>query len=113
MPLPQVAFVSRTEYPHWANTCLELFEVAEGVRMHDVGHIHEIYPGSKRHHFTRIHERTRIPYEDMLFLDNESWNVKDVAPMGVVSVHTPQGLTAQKWEEALAAFQQRRRPARR
>jgi magnesium-dependent phosphatase 1 len=53
----QVAYVSRTEYPHWAGKCLNLFTVTEGVSMHDVGVQQEIYPGTKTKHFRRIQER--------------------------------------------------------
>lgn len=44
--------------------------------MHDIAAHHEIYPGSKLTHFRRLHERTGINYKDMLFFDNESWNIK-------------------------------------
>lgn len=32
--------------------------------------VSEIYPGSKRTHFKRIHERTGIPFHEMLFFDD-------------------------------------------
>jgi magnesium-dependent phosphatase 1 len=99
-----VAYVSRTEYPKWAASCLNLFRISEGISMHDIGLEQEIYPGSKQRHFRRIHERTGIEYSEMLFFDNESWNITDVAPMGVVSVHTPRGMTTEVWKQGLEAF---------
>lgn len=73
--------------------------------MHDVATQQEIYPGGKKTHFRRIHERTGIPYEDMVFFDNEGWNVTDVAQLGVCSVYTPQGMNQAVWQQGLAAFQ--------
>lgn len=99
-----VAYVSRTEYPRWAESCLRLFSVAEGISMHDVGQEQEIYPGTKTKHFRRILERTGILPEEMLFFDNEQWNVIDVAPMGIVSIHTPKGMTREMWKAGLEAF---------
>jgi len=99
-----VAYVSRTEYPQWAGACLKLFQVADGVSMDDVGEQQEIYPGSKTTHFRRLHQRTGIPYEEMLFFDNERWNITDVAPMGVCSVYTPDGMTEEVWGAGLRGF---------
>jgi magnesium-dependent phosphatase 1 len=99
-----VAYVSRTEHPKWAASCLNLFSITEGISMNDIGLEQEIYPGSKTRHFRRIQERTSIEYSEMLFFDNESWNITDVAPMGVVSVHTPRGMTTEVWKQGLEAF---------
>ena len=100
----QVAYVSRTEHPKWAAACLQLFQISSGLSMHAVGRQQEIYPGGKKTHFRRIHERTGVAYEEMLFFDNESWNITDVAPLGVCSVYTPRGMTAEAWAQGLAAF---------
>src|ERR1700761_2041151 len=43
----------------------------------------QIYPGSKISHFEQIGEATGIPFEEMLFFDDESRN-KDVEQLGVV-----------------------------
>ena len=101
-----VAYVSRTEYPQWAATCLKLFKIGENgvLSMDDIGSEQEIYPGSKTTHFRRIKASTGIEFEHMLFFDNESWNITDVAPMGVCSVHCPRGMTEEIWKIGLAAF---------
>lgn len=99
-----VAYVSRTEYPRWADACLKLFSVAPGVSMADVATEQEIYPGSKTRHFARIHTNTGIAYEDMLFWDNEKWNTVETAEVGVCSVHCPEGMTEAVWKAGLEAF---------
>ncbi|KFM25945.1 hypothetical protein F751_4197 [Auxenochlorella protothecoides] len=70
----EVAYVSRTEYPQWANACLKA--------------------------------ATGIAFKDMLFFDNESWNIK-VSRLGVVSIYTPHGMTSDNWEYGLAEFRKK------
>ncbi|PRW21055.1 magnesium-dependent phosphatase-1 isoform A [Chlorella sorokiniana] len=97
----QIAYVSRTDEPQWASECLRMLALDNGLTLHELAHHHEIYPGSKRTHFRRIHERTGIPYEHMVFWDDMQWNTKDVAGLGVVAIYAPQGLTAAAWEKGL------------
>ena len=59
----------------WASKCLQLFTVGDGsggatTTLHALAAHHEIYPGCKRAHFKRIHERTGVPYEGMVFFDD-------------------------------------------
>lgn len=99
-----VAYVSRTEHPEWAVPCLKTFIISDGVSMYDIGKWQEIYPGGKRTHFKRIHQKSGVAYKDMLFFDNERWNITDVSTLGVTSIYTPKGMTAAVWREGLAAF---------
>jgi magnesium-dependent phosphatase 1 len=99
-----VAYVSRTDCIAWAKACLKLFKISPGLVMHDVALEKEIYPGCKCTHFQRLYERTGIKYEEMLFFDNERWNITDVAPMGVCSIYTPRGMTKEAWHSGLQAF---------
>lgn len=100
----KVAYVSRTEYPEWALPCMKVFHISEGVTMFDVAEYKEIYPGSKRQHFRVIQKTSQIPYEDMLFFDNENWNCTDCAPLGITCVYTPRGMTESVWKEGLSKF---------
>lgn len=53
----------------------------------------EIYPGSKLKHFSSLHRRTGIPYEQMLFFDDEHRNY-EVEDLGVtMQLVPPQGTT--------------------
>lgn len=113
----EIAYVSRTEYPEWAVPALKEFHipVPEGapsnyerlgrpLTLNDVGAHQEIYPGSKKTHFARVIKAAGVEYSDCLFFDNESWNCREVAPLGVVCVHTPRGMTNAAWQEGLAKF---------
>ncbi|KAF6251954.1 acid phosphatase-domain-containing protein [Scenedesmus sp. NREL 46B-D3] len=84
----QIAYVSRTEYPEWAIPCLQQFPVPghpRGLTLFDISAHNEIYPGSKLAHFKAIHKRSGIDYADMLFFDNERWNITEVSRLGVKS----------------------------
>lgn len=72
--------------------------------LHALASHREIYPGSKVAHFARIRERSGAAYGDMLFFDNEAWNVREVERLGVVCVYCPRGLTRAAWEEGVLKF---------
>lgn len=55
-----IAYVSRCDEPEWARECLHLFEIAQGVTMHTLAKHHEIYGGSKKIHFQRLHKKTKV-----------------------------------------------------
>uniref|UniRef100_A0A8H7XMC4 Magnesium-dependent phosphatase-1 n=1 Tax=Psilocybe cubensis TaxID=181762 RepID=A0A8H7XMC4_PSICU len=77
-----IAACSRTHAPDLANQCLRLLlvppcpkdsspDLKPAIEFFDEM---EIYPGSKIKHFKKIHERTGIPYSEMLFFDDEHRN---------------------------------------
>ncbi|KAK4051934.1 hypothetical protein OIV83_002639 [Microbotryomycetes sp. JL201] len=63
----------------------------------------EIYPGSKLKHFRAIHEATGIPYEEMLFFDDESRNM-EVTKLGITFVLVRDGVNRQLFESGLDAW---------
>ncbi|EFJ41078.1 hypothetical protein VOLCADRAFT_119798 [Volvox carteri f. nagariensis] len=106
----EVAYVSRTEYPEWAIPCLKTFLVTEDGKhgtsksMFDISSYQEIYPGSKLTHFRAIQKKSGIQFEDMIFYDNERWNITECAKLGITCIYTPRGLTREAWERGLADF---------
>ncbi|CAI4214862.1 unnamed protein product [Parascedosporium putredinis] len=67
----------------------------------------EIYPGSKIRHFETLHRKTGIPYEDMLFFDDESRN-RDVEALGVTMWLVRDGMTWSELEEGVKEWRKRR-----
>lgn len=130
----QVAYVSRTTEPEWANECLELFAITDKVSMGQLAAHHEIYPGTKTTHFKRIQNESKIPYSEMvvfhgfprksnlprhcgsyfmhlslqIFFDNEHGNIRDVGKLGVTCIYTPDGMTDEVWEAGLQKFAKER-----
>ena len=105
----RVVYVSRTDHDDWAQELLglQVVEGTEGKTMRDIStepELNQIYPDRKTVHFGRIHAASGVAYRDMLFFDNEQRNVRDVAGLGVTSVHTPDGMTSALWKEGLASW---------
>lgn len=83
----QLAVASRTHEPMWALDLMELFNIK---RFFDY---FEIYPGSKVAHFENLKKKTGFEYKDMVFFDDETRNVEEVASLGVKVCHVADGLT--------------------
>ncbi|KAJ8296062.1 Dual specificity protein kinase lkh1 [Rhodotorula toruloides] len=62
----------------------------------------EIYPGSKMEHFRQLNAKTGIPFEEMLFFDDESRN-REVAKLGVTFTLVNGGVSRQLFESGLEA----------
>ncbi|KAF4123074.1 hypothetical protein GMORB2_6622 [Geosmithia morbida] len=67
----------------------------------------EIYPSSKIRHFEALHKRTGIPYEDMLFFDDEARN-RDTESLGVTMWLVRDGVTWTEIEKGVAEWRKRR-----
>ena len=65
----------------------------------------EIYPSSKVRHFEVLHRRTGIPYDQMLFFDDESRN-RDTEALGVTMWLVRDGVT---WDEVVRGVREWRR----
>ena len=59
---------------------------------------------NKREHFQRLHKKTNIPYQSMVFFDNEYSNITSVQKLGVQCIYTPNGMTKDAWDDALIMF---------
>jgi magnesium-dependent phosphatase 1 len=81
-----IAIASRTSQPLWANDLLNLFDLDKYFDYK------EIYPSSKVKHFNRLNAETKIPYNQMLFFDDEFRNIEEVRNLGVESVFVRNGI---------------------
>lgn len=122
------AVASRTDEPQWASMCMDWLTVPHYDDNGDSGgdgtsdsksrsnssskektltacfdHV-IIGFNDKKWHFERIQQLTRIPYESMVFFDNEMRNIRSVKELGVKCIYTPDGMTADSWHEALGLF---------
>ncbi|KAK7302578.1 hypothetical protein RJT34_13470 [Clitoria ternatea] len=66
----------------------------------------EIYSSwtHKTDHFQRIHSRTTVPFNSMLFFDDENRNIQAVSKMGVTSIFVGNGVNLGSLSEGLAQF---------
>ncbi|KAK7838496.1 uncharacterized protein LOC111990486 [Quercus suber] len=61
-------------------------------------------PTHKRDHFQRIHSRTGVPFNSMLFFDDENRNIQEVSKMGVTSILVGNGVNLGALREGLTKF---------
>jgi len=95
-----LGIASRTCNPEGANSLIELFDWDKFFRQK------EIYPGCKIGHFKKFQKATGYRYEEMLFFDDESRNIKDTKSLGVrpIHVHYDTGVTMEGLDIALEEF---------
>ena len=60
-----------------------------------------IHKGSKKTHFAELQKLTGIAYQDMIFFDDDTGNIRDVGTLGVICVHTPRGVTRELYGGAV------------
>ncbi|CAH9095239.1 unnamed protein product [Cuscuta epithymum] len=72
----------------------------------------EMFPSRspKTEHFERIHRRTMVPYNQMLFFDDEKRNIDAASQMGVTGILVNNGINFKALYEGLLAFNQRNVP---
>jgi magnesium-dependent phosphatase 1 len=71
----------------------------------------QIFPGSKTRHFQYLHSETGIPYDEMLFFDDESRN-RDVESLGVVMWLVRDGVTRHEVDEGVKSWRKRNKKVR-
>lgn len=101
----KISWVSRCDEPTWAVECLQKF-VSKGLEpLETIAHSSHIYGGDKKQHFRALQkEYPHIPFEDMIFFDNEMSNLRSVKQLGVFCVYCPNGMTQQIWEDSLLRY---------
>lgn len=93
-----MALASRTEEPRWARQLLKMLGVVNRFPFA------EIYPSSKLKHFAALREQSGVSYQEMIFFDDESRNIREVSGLGVTCVDVPNGMTLPLFQRALARF---------
>ncbi|WWC90355.1 magnesium-dependent phosphatase-1 [Kwoniella dendrophila CBS 6074] len=108
-----IAAASRTSAPELAREALGMLllpdqEGGDHIRAITYFNTMEIYPGSKLRHFKEIHRKTGIPYDQMLFFDDEHRNY-EVESLGVtMQLVPPSGTDRKLWNDGLTLWRKRR-----
>jgi predicted enzyme involved in methoxymalonyl-ACP biosynthesis len=64
----------------------------------DLVTVSEIHKGNKQSHFRNINAETSIPFQEMVFFDDNKSNCVSVAKLGVTCYYVPtKGVTASAW----------------
>ena len=76
----EVAIASRCDEPQWALELLSKFQVIPGVSMIEVANqrLVQIHSGNKKTHFAEISKASGVAFADMLFFDDDPWNIEQV-----------------------------------
>nr|CAB3263715.1 magnesium-dependent phosphatase 1-like [Phallusia mammillata] len=82
----KIGIASRTSEITGAKKLLELYDLKRYI------HQKEIYPGSKKAHFAKLHKHLKVPLHDMLFFDDEWRNIKELREEGVTCVMIKDGI---------------------
>ena len=83
----KIAAASRTFEPAWAQDLLHHFNIDKFFDLK------EIYPANKAKHFRKIQSYFRLPYDQMVFFDDEYRNVEEVGRLGVNTVFVRNGIS--------------------
>jgi magnesium-dependent phosphatase-1 len=102
------AFASTTDEPEWAHECLQKFHTTTSlVPLITCVDSPQIYKANKQKHFQKMKEEysnVNLQYHEMLFFDNEMYNINSVKKLGVHCVYCPDGMTQEIWESGLAQY---------
>ncbi|VDD76586.1 unnamed protein product [Mesocestoides corti] len=64
----------------------------------------EIYPTSKTKHFKALTQKSDIPYDQMMFFDDMSFNIHEIGKLGVHAVQVHNGVDFPFLRRALEQF---------
>ncbi|KAG5625385.1 hypothetical protein H5410_010603 [Solanum commersonii] len=95
-----VAIASRSPTPDVANAFLQKLEIKSMFVAQ------EIFSSwtHKTEHFQKINRKTAVPYNEMLFFDDENRNIQAVSKMGVTSILVGKGVNLGALRQGLSEF---------
>jgi len=93
-----IAAASRTGEIDGANQLIDLFGWEQYFEYK------EIYPGCKINHFEVFKRQTGIPYNSMIFFDDEERNIRDLSKADVHCVFVRNGVDMKLVKDALEDF---------
>ncbi|KAK5119761.1 hypothetical protein LTR85_007337 [Meristemomyces frigidus] len=101
---------SRTSAPELARSMLTHLRIPSesgaSTKALDMFDHLEIYPGSKTTHFQRLQKKSGLPFEEMLFFDDESRN-RNVEDLGVVMQLVRDGVTRVEFDKGVESWRKR------
>eukprot|EP00978_Attheya_sp_CCMP212_P005230 scaffold11612_cov39-Attheya_sp.AAC.2 len=101
----ELAIASRTNKGDWAEALLTKFSSACGTTLAELFPHREIVQGSKRKHFQNLKRITGIPYDQMVFFDDDArMNLGEISQLGVLCCHCPRGMTADLFRGSLQTY---------
>ncbi|XP_057736884.1 uncharacterized protein LOC130954165 [Arachis stenosperma] len=97
-----LAIASRSPTPHIASSFLNK------LNLNSIFVAQEIFSSwtHKTDHFQKIHSTTGVPFNSMLFFDDENRNIQAVSKMGVTSILVGNGVNLGALREGLTRFSQ-------
>mmetsp|Transcript_18046 Transcript_18046/g.31111 ORF Transcript_18046/g.31111 Transcript_18046/m.31111 type:complete len:189 (-) Transcript_18046:380-946(-) len=102
-----IAVASRTSRPRWAEVALKELNFG-GSSVHARCACLAWGFSSKTNHFAHIRQKTGVEFRDMVFFDNEHWNIVDVSRLGVFSAYCPRGLSADLFRAEMERYSRER-----
>ncbi len=94
----RTAIACRTIRIAWARDLLELMD------FRDRFDYEEIFPASKVLHFTVLKRNSGIPFQEMLYFDDDPGNIAEVKALGVKCVQVRRGITLRAFEKGMDLF---------
>jgi magnesium-dependent phosphatase 1 len=114
-----LALASRTYAPDLARDMLKALHIipifsdnpaadTRSVRALDYFDHIQIFPGNKTQHFSRIQQASGIPYEDMVFFDDEARNRNVQTEFGVTFCLVRDGMTKEEVDRGVWEWRRRK-----
>lgn len=107
-----LAAASTSLEPSYSDTCLKHLEILPNLTVDQMLSFRQIgrtgrLNADKRTHFQLLHQESGVPYEEMLFFDDDNWGphtrtVYDA--YGVIGQRTPNGMTLREFEFGLELY---------